>query len=599
MRRPFLKVLHFSVVGPDPNSGRRDGTNRFPASQGVCRTSISAQMRPLQAIEAVADRSQTLKKKKKHLHRMFRLIALVDTIARAKETAINPFEDVRVRTFVEHGPCFFSPAFASAESCPGDEERAVLWLPWPARQQPTGCRDQVHETARARHPFAALTPQAATGCWQKSTYRIRTGAARPEPLWPRKGATGDECQSRKDKTTSSRLKHANMPPRINIPPVTRILLIVLALQSVLSAAIRYRQWTAHSEIVIPYLNLIPQLSLVYPWTFVTTTLVESNIFTLSIACVTLYNGGRYLERAWSSREFAKFLLVSALIPNVLTFATLIVLFAFTRHERWTYVTLPPRTTVVEIANWLLDSLTTIAGTIPLQISFLVAFSQLVPAHTVTLFRGLLSLRVPRFPLVYVGVVTFLCLTPLLTSASFFLAIYGFLTSWTYLRFYKPVFPDLDTSQPSSLRGDASETFAFAEFFPGPVRPFVAGVSNQIFDALVAVRICTPFSAADHHTTRGDGFGQRGAPGSARAEAERRRALALKALDQRLHAATAQSAQRAPSAGPSAAPPNPPPSASGPTVQTQPQIGGQKAMTSQPSGMLGETNYTPDGDGDKP
>ncbi|KAK4455471.1 eukaryotic integral membrane protein-domain-containing protein [Podospora aff. communis PSN243] len=369
-----------------------------------------------------------------------------------------------------------------------------------------------------------------------------------------------------------------MPPRINIPPVTRILLIVLALQSVLSAAIRYRQWTAHSEIVIPYLNLIPQLSLVYPWTFVTTTLVESNIFTLSIACVTLYNGGRYLERAWSSREFAKFLLVSALIPNVLTFATLIVLFAFTRHERWT--------------------LTTIAGTIPLQISFLVAFSQLVPAHTVTLFRGLLSLRVPRFPLVYIGVVTFLCLTPLLTSASFFLAIFGFLTSWTYLRFYKPVFPDLDTSQPSSLRGDTSETFAFAEFFPGPVRPFVAGVSNQIFDALVAVRICTPFSAADHHTARGDGFGQRGAPGSARAEAERRRALALKALDQRLHAATAQST-RASSVGPSTAPPNPAPSASGPTVQTQPQIGGQKAMTSQPSGMLGETNYTPDGDGDQP
>ncbi|KAK0651224.1 eukaryotic integral membrane protein-domain-containing protein [Cercophora newfieldiana] len=370
-----------------------------------------------------------------------------------------------------------------------------------------------------------------------------------------------------------------MPPRINIPPVTRILLIVLALQSVLSAAIRYRQWTAHSEIVIPYLNLIPQLSLVYPWTFVSTTLVESNIFTLSIACLTLYHGGRYLERAWSSREFAKFLLVSSLIPNVLSFATMIVLFAFTRNERWT--------------------LTTIAGTIPLQISFLVAFSQLVPAHTVTLFRGLLSLRVPRFPLLYIGVVTFLCLTPILTSASFLLAIFGFLTSWTYLRFYKPVFPDLDTSQPSSLRGDASETFAFAEFFPGPVRPFVAGISNQIFDALVAVRICTPFSAADHHTARGDGFGQRGAPGSARAEAERRRALALKALDQRLHAATAGSAQRAPSAGPSSAPSNPAPSTSGPTVQTQPQVQSQKAMTSQPSGLLGETNYTPDGDSDKP
>lgn len=128
-----------------------------------------------------------------------------------------------------------------------------------------------------------------------------------------------------------------MPPRINLPPVTRILLAVLGLQSILSAAIRYRQWTANTEIVIPYLNLIPQLSLIYPWTFLTTTLVESNVFTLAIAGVTLYQGGRYLERAWSSREFAKFLLIVALIPNLLCFGVLVLLFSLTRNERWTYV----------------------------------------------------------------------------------------------------------------------------------------------------------------------------------------------------------------------------------------------------------------------
>lgn len=131
-----------------------------------------------------------------------------------------------------------------------------------------------------------------------------------------------------------------MPPRLNIPPVTRIILIALVLQSILSAAIRYRQWSAQSEIVIPYLTLIPQLSLIYPWTFLTTSLVESNIFTLSIACMTLYNGGRYLERAWSSREFAKFLLITSLIPNILTFGIMILFFTFTRNERWTYVMTP-------------------------------------------------------------------------------------------------------------------------------------------------------------------------------------------------------------------------------------------------------------------
>lgn len=76
--------------------------------------------------------------------------------------------------------------------------------------------------------------------------------------------------------------------------------------------------------------------------------------------------------------------------------------------------------------------------------------------------------------------------------------------------------------------------------------------------------------------------QRGTPGSARAEAERRRALALKALDQRLHAATAGSAKSHP----------PPPPAAGPSVQIQPQPNVQT-----PSAMLGETTYVPEREGE--
>lgn len=233
----------------------------------------------------------------------------------------------------------------------------------------------------------------------------------------------------------------------------------------------------------------------------------------------------------------------------------------------------------------------IAGGISLQASFLVAFSQLVPAHTVTLFRGIVSLRVPRFPLIYIGLVTALAFTPLLTSASFLLAMFGFFSSWIYLRFFKAAFPDLDASQSSSLRGDASETFAFAEFFPGPLKAPVAAFSDQVYNLLVALRICTPFSAADTSASRSDSFMQRGAPGSTRAETERRRALALKALDQRLHAATANTNTTV------KAQPPPPPVQAGPSVQTQPQPSTQTAMTSQPAEMLGETNYVPEREGE--
>ena len=194
------------------------------------------------------------------------------------------------------------------------------------------------------------------------------------------------------------------------------------------------------------------------------------------------------------------------------------------------------------------------------------------------------MRVPRFPILHILGVFLLSLTPLLTVASFLLVTTGFLASWIYLRFYKPAFPDLEISQPSSLRGDASETFAFAEFFPEPAKPIISSFSNQVYSILVALRICSPFSAADMSASRGESFMQRGAPGSARAEAERRRALALKALDQRLHAATA---------GSSAKIQPPPPAATGPNIQAQPQPSTQTAMTSQPSHMLGETSYVPD------
>lgn len=83
--------------------------------------------------------------------------------------------------------------------------------------------------------------------------------------------------------------------------------------------------------------------------------------------------------------------------------------------------------------------------------------------------------------------------------------------------------------------------------------------------------------------------QRSAPGSTRAETERRRALALKALDQRLHAA---------SAGPGATAKTPQPASTVATdITTQPKPSTQTAMMSQPSSILGETSYVPDTESD--
>jgi membrane associated rhomboid family serine protease len=94
-------------------------------------------------------------------------------------------------------------------------------------------------------------------------------------------------------------------------------------------------WSEEADVVVPYLVLVPQLSLLYPWTFLTTTLVENNVFTAGIAGLTIFYGGRYLERAWTSKEFAKFLAIVSLIPNALSFGALVVLFAITGDMNWT------------------------------------------------------------------------------------------------------------------------------------------------------------------------------------------------------------------------------------------------------------------------
>jgi hypothetical protein len=57
--------------------------------------------------------------------------------------------------------------------------------------------------------------------------------------------------------------------------------------------------------------------------------ISAQIFTLAITLATLFYGGKYLERAWGSAEFGKFLLVVSLVPNFLAFVVYIVWFAVT------------------------------------------------------------------------------------------------------------------------------------------------------------------------------------------------------------------------------------------------------------------------------
>ncbi|EXJ88966.1 hypothetical protein A1O3_02030 [Capronia epimyces CBS 606.96] len=361
-----------------------------------------------------------------------------------------------------------------------------------------------------------------------------------------------------------------MALRINLPPVTRALLaIIVALTSLYTIA-RWRLSQPDPDAatsappttkpIVPYLALVPSLCLWYPWTILTATFVEQNVVTFLVNGVTVFFGGKYLERAWGSQGFIYVILIAAVIPNLFAVPTYIV---------WATITGNPE-----------RALTSINGGITIQAAFLVAFKQLVPEHTVSIYKGMIKMRVKHFPAVFLAVNT---LSGLLlgTDTALILAWYGLITTWIYLRFFKRQ-PDLSgtSTDGSGLKGDASETFAFATFFPDIIQPPIAAFCDQIFTLLCNLKICSPFSDEDVATgneqaaARGESGlpnyskQARGARGmSKREEAERRRALALKALDERLNAASSRAATQ-------------------PSSTTTPNL---------PKGqeMLGQTDYRPD------
>lgn len=81
-----------------------------------------------------------------------------------------------------------------------------------------------------------------------------------------------------------------------------------------------------------FLVLVPQRALFQPWVYFTATFAEPNIVTLLLAGFTIFYGGNYLERAWGSGDFVKFVLVVTLISNFVASLLFVALFAITRDD---------------------------------------------------------------------------------------------------------------------------------------------------------------------------------------------------------------------------------------------------------------------------
>ncbi|KAJ3092932.1 hypothetical protein HK102_000475 [Quaeritorhiza haematococci] len=146
------------------------------------------------------------------------------------------------------------------------------------------------------------------------------------------------------------------------------------------------------------------------------------------------------------------------------------------------------------------------------------------------------------------------LVNLLPTLQFLVVFLGTLISWIYLRFFKVV--ELQQQQDGGaaavlMRGDRSETFSFASFLPEVLHPFIHPVSNSSYAFLVSLKLCPAIStsSSSYQYSMVGGVGgavpagtdiespveptSKSAFSADVADAERRRALALRALDMRL------------------------------------------------------------------
>ncbi|KAJ3031859.1 UNVERIFIED_CONTAM: hypothetical protein HDU68_011618 [Siphonaria sp. JEL0065] len=248
------------------------------------------------------------------------------------------------------------------------------------------------------------------------------------------------------------------------------------------------------------------------WTYITAGFVETNPVLLVFCLVGLLLAGRYFERVWGTRELVKFiLLVNTLSAVLSTFTVFFEFIASQQNEDLLYKTY-------------------IGGMLGLLSAFLVAFKQAIPEHSLSI-AGAISIRVKNLP--SIAFASFLTLFILrIVHVDAFMVFYGITVSWIYIRFFK---------YHDGIRGDRSESFSFGSFFPVSTHRIIVPISNSTFNLLVSLNLLPKLSPVVLPQTSSDvnneslarSYSPKPLPGSDAAEAERRRAIALKALDMRL------------------------------------------------------------------
>ncbi|XP_022646595.1 transmembrane protein 115-like isoform X1 [Varroa jacobsoni] len=258
------------------------------------------------------------------------------------------------------------------------------------------------------------------------------------------------------------------------------------------------------------------------WTLLTHCFFEDSILMLveDLVAITLY--GKLVEPLWGNAEVVLFFCVVNVSTAFLSVVYLIALYWLTGHTALLF-----SVTVHGMAGY-------IAAT-------LVAVKQLMPDHVLVTLPRMGKLRNRNMPLSGFMLTVILYAVGLLRPVYPVMFLAGSLSAWLYLRFWQ--------AHPNGSRGDPAEHFSFAHFFPNVLQPPVAVLCNSIFDMLVRIGLCRrPVKKFNIAHSMAPGTISIQMPGAAvgsatgpagltlppsAEDAERRKQVALKALNERL------------------------------------------------------------------
>ncbi|RUS79844.1 hypothetical protein EGW08_012370 [Elysia chlorotica] len=257
---------------------------------------------------------------------------------------------------------------------------------------------------------------------------------------------------------------------------------------------------------IPYITVTP--GYVMPpnfrvYSFIFYSFVELHFWHVlaDIAVIVLF--GKLLEPLWGAADMLLFFVINSLGVGLLTAFLYFFIYLVTLNEEYLF-----NVHIYGMAGY-------VAG-------FCVAVKQVMPDHCLaTLPFG--KLRNTHIPLTLLVFIIIMRLSGLLPGPYPYMYAMGMIVSWIYLRFYQ--------KHTNGNRGDMAENFSFASFFPSQLQPLVAVISNSIFSVFVRMKLCNKpqrkYDVSSPTTITVT------LPGTEPHDAERRKQLALKALNERL------------------------------------------------------------------